>query len=213
MMTTKRTNTPGAHRFPALPSCAALPRAAAAAAAILLGAGLSCAGGSRSHAAEDSGFRVKPSDVVLPADAELGKYRRVIQPFENWTLICDEDLKKLRKVCNIQQDIMAANGAVVFSWSLAATTQGRPMMILRAPARVGEGRMVTLGFAGAKTFDVKMESCDAQVCTGTAPVGPQLRAHIGEGLTVTVTYRVVEFGTVSLDAPMKGLSAAIAAIQ
>jgi invasion protein IalB len=44
-----------------------------------------------------------------------GQYKRTIQPFENWTLICDENLKKKEKVCNLSQIISDASGNQVFA--------------------------------------------------------------------------------------------------
>ena len=52
-----------------------------------------------------SGYRIKPSDVALPPDAKLGEYQRTTRPFENWTLICDENLQARQKVCNVTQII------------------------------------------------------------------------------------------------------------
>ena len=50
-------------------------------------------------------YRIKPSDVAVPPDVKLGDYQRTIRPFENWTLICDENLKARKKVCNVSQII------------------------------------------------------------------------------------------------------------
>lgn len=52
-----------------------------------------------------STYRIKPSDVVLPPEVKLGDYQRTIRPFDNWTLICDENLKARKKVCNVSQII------------------------------------------------------------------------------------------------------------
>ena len=45
----------------------------------------------------NSGYSIKPSEVSVPQGAELGRYHRTIQPFENWELRCDENLKRRRK--------------------------------------------------------------------------------------------------------------------
>lgn len=59
-------------------------------------------------------YSIKPSEVTVPPGAELGRYRRIIQPFENWNLICDENLKTMKKICNITQSIVDQNGQFAF---------------------------------------------------------------------------------------------------
>src|SRR5882757_1793451 len=73
-----------------------------------------------------STYTVKPSDVVIPDGEQLGQYRRVVQPFKNWILICDESLKSKRRVCNLTQSIVDQRGAPVFNWSFVATADGKP---------------------------------------------------------------------------------------
>ena len=87
-----------------------------------------------------SGYAVKPSDVAIPSGETLGEFRRTIQPFSNWTLICDESLKSKRRVCNVTQTIVSAQGTVAFNWSLVATAEGKPLMVMRVPAAVGIGQ-------------------------------------------------------------------------
>lgn len=78
-------------------------------------------------------YWIKPSEVAIPPDVPIGMYRRLIRPFENWTLICDENLKSKQRICNVSQLVVDKAGNTVFSWSLAATAQGKPVMILRVP--------------------------------------------------------------------------------
>lgn len=65
-------------------------------------------------AAPRPSYSIKPSEVTVPPGAELGRYRRIIQPFENWNLICDENLKTMKKICNITQSIVDQNGQFAF---------------------------------------------------------------------------------------------------
>lgn len=163
-----------------------------------------------------SDYAVKPSDVVLPADVPLGQYRRVMQPFPNWTLICDENLKKRQKVCNISQSIVDGHGNTAFSWSLAAAEDGRPFFILRVPAGVGrEGSIVMRLADKGGDVSVAIEGCDTRVCVGYQQVGPRLRAAVGRGGPVGISYTA---GTpagsveVSFFAPLAGLNEALSAI-
>ncbi|GAA3267943.1 hypothetical protein GCM10020258_38780 [Sphingomonas yabuuchiae] len=90
------------------------------------------------------GFRVKPSDITLPEGLPAGQYRRIFQPFPNWTLVCDENLQKKQKICNVARTIQGPDGGTVFSWSLAAAQDGQPIFILRVPTNVGMGGLIRL---------------------------------------------------------------------
>ncbi|SFP71841.1 Invasion protein IalB, involved in pathogenesis [Mesorhizobium sp. NFR06] len=164
--------------------------------------------------AAPSAYRIKASDVAVPPDVKLGEYQRTTRPFENWTLICDENLQARKKVCNISQSFIDQGQALVFSWSLAADEKGKPFMILRTPSAAGAGSKLSLKLAGRKQpVDVQLQGCDASVCVGYVPVGPMLREQIGKETTVQVSYSLPSGATVSLDAPFKGLKTALSAIN
>jgi hypothetical protein len=154
------------------------------AACLLLSGGSSATGQEPSSAA----FTIKPSEVVIPEGAELGKYRRTIHPFENWELRCDENLKAKKKICNITQTILDGQGQFAFSWSLAATENGKPMMILRTRSELGEGKPVTLSFPSRKEpVTVETNGCDSNVCVALLPVGPVMREQIAKESKVQVS--------------------------
>nr|WP_245426485.1 invasion associated locus B family protein [Phyllobacterium bourgognense] len=157
---------------------------------------------------------MKPSEVAIPEGAELGRYRRTIQPFENWELRCDENLKAKKKICNITQTILDGQGQFAFSWSLAATENGKPLMILRTRSELGEGKPVTLSFPSRKEpVAVETNGCDSNVCVTYLPVGPVLREQIAKEANVQVSYSATGETTLVFEAPLKGLSAALAAIK
>jgi invasion protein IalB len=149
-----------------------------------------------------------------PQGAELGKYRRTIQPFENWELRCDENLKAKKKICNITQTILDGEGRFAFSWSLAATEDGKPMMILRTRSELGAENPLILSFPGRKEpMTTLTTACDVNVCVAYLPVGPVLREQIAKGANVQVSYNDTAETTLVFEAPLKGLSAALAAIK
>ncbi|MXQ14479.1 invasion associated locus B family protein [Microvirga makkahensis] len=159
-------------------------------------------------------YRVKPSEVVVPPDVKLGQYRRVIRPFENWTLICDENLDARQMVCNITQVIENQAGRMAFSWSLAATKDGKPYMILRTPPTIGSNTPVSLQFEGRpEPIDVRIDGCNEIVCVGMLPVGPLLREQIDKAGTPRVSYLTAAGETVTIPAPLKGLAMALKAIK
>jgi invasion protein IalB len=152
--------------------------------------------------------------VVIPEGAELAKYRRTIQPFENWELRCDENLKAKKKICNITQTILDRQGQFAFSWSLAATENGKPLMILRTRSGLGEGKAVILSFPSRKEpVTIETNGCDANVCVALLPVGPVMREQIAKEANVQVSYKDTAETTLVFEAPLKGLAAALAAIK
>lgn len=161
-----------------------------------------------------SGYRIRQSEVAIPDNATLGQYQRMIRPFENWTLICDENLKARQKVCNVTQTIENQAGQIAFSWSLAATPDGKPYMILRtAPVAKSDG-VVSLTFEGRKEpVKVQLDGCNQAVCIGMLPVGPIMREQISKNSAPTVSYPIRDGRTVSVTATLKGLSKAVGAIN
>ncbi|HEX8047504.1 invasion associated locus B family protein [Rhizobium sp.] len=161
-------------------------------------------------------YSIKPSEVVLPEGVAPGQYRRIIRPFNNWTLICDENLKKKQRVCNITQTIVDARGAMAFSWSLAGTSNGNPIMIIRVPASVGKGNPVQISFSSQKNpVNAKTEDCDQTVCLILQPVGPVLREQINKQVDVRITYANPANGNdpIVIGTTLKGLPTALAAIK
>jgi invasion protein IalB len=161
--------------------------------------------------AGDQPFRVRLTDIAIPAGASLGEVRRTIQPFPNWTLICDENLKARTKVCNVTQSFVDAAGATAFSWSLAATEGGKPLFILRAPASVGPDGTISVKPASGKPLAAAVQACDAAICIATLPFGRALGDEITRGEPVTISYDAGR--PVALSAPLNGLAKAIAAID
>lgn len=173
------------------------------------------AGGTSAAGQEQAtDYALKPPEVTVPSDVPLGQYRRVIQPFQNWTLICDENLKAKRKVCNITQSFVDRAGAMVFSWSLAADDKGKPFMILRVPVGVGTSGRISLNFAEReRPVKIDIEDCDAAVCVGYVPVGPILREQIGKAATARISYSTASGHAAIVDAPFRGLANALSAIN
>ncbi|MBR0938997.1 invasion associated locus B family protein [Bradyrhizobium jicamae] len=155
-------------------------------------------------------YIVKPSDVAIPEGETLGRFRRTIQPFRNWTLICDESLNARRRVCNITQAIINPQGAVAFSWSLVATDDGKPLMMMRVPAAAGSGQPIELTM-GEKPDRIiaRTDRCNASFCFATIAIGDVLKRHIRAATTCVVTYQLPQIGPVVLNAPLDGLVAAL----
>ncbi|MGO4566492.1 invasion associated locus B family protein [Rhizobium sp. 2YAF20] len=164
--------------------------------------------------ASSSDYRIKPSEVVVPPDLKLGDYQRTIRPFENWTLICDENLKVRQRVCNVTQIIENQAGQVAFSWSLAATKAGNPYMILRTAPVARSDSPISLTFEGRKEpLQIQLDGCSNAVCIGMLPVGAIMREQISKNATPTISYPTTDGKTVSVTATLKGLSTAVKAIK
>lgn len=177
---------------------------------ILLGGGSAAVGQEPPAPA----YRIKASDVVVPADAPLGQYRRIIRSFENWALICNENLEAHQKVCNITQIVEDRTGSTVFSWSLAATGDGKPYFLLRTPPTTRSDGALSLQFEGRRSpVEVALQGCNEVVCIGMVPVGPILREQIGRGADSRISYVTATGETVTITASLKGLSKFLAAIN
>lgn len=165
-------------------------------------------------AAQPSAYAVKPSDVVVPEGETLGDFRRMIQPFRNWTLICDESLKSKRRVCNVTQSIVNAQGAVAFNWSLIATADGKPLMAMRIPAAAGVGAQIELAMGDSPDRIVaQTDRCDANFCFATIAIGNVLRRHIRAATPCLVSYQLPQGGPIVLEAPLDGLSGVLAKLK
>jgi invasion protein IalB len=159
-------------------------------------------------------YRIKPSEVAVPPDVKLGQYRRTIRPFENWTLICDENLQARQMICNVTQVIEDHAGKMAFSWSLAATKDGKPYMILRTPPSVGGDGQISVQFEGQrKPVDVRIDACNEVVCVGMMPVGPLMREQIKKAGTPTISYLTASGETITITVLLKGLATALEAIK
>lgn len=161
-----------------------------------------------------SGFRIRPSDVSLPDNAKLGMYQRTTRPFENWTLICDEDLQTRKRVCNVTQIIENQIGQMAFSWSLAATREGKPYMILRTAPIADARGAISLKFDGRKDpVRVELDGCNQSVCVGMLPVGPIMREQISKNASPEISYPTRDGKTIAVTATLTGLSNAVESIK
>lgn len=180
-------------------------------AAGLLGlAFLLCGAGAPARA--EAVLRPKPPDFA--SSGGPGETRRIIHPFGDWTLICDENVKKKRKVCNVSQSFVDGAGQTVFSWSLAATASGSPVLIMRARNDgTADVRNVKLTLPGlAKPQEVWLSACEATLCIGYQEVG----AELGKGLRAAgnAELRIMQAGQpLSVASDLKNLNAALAALK
>lgn len=175
---------------------------------------------SAAAAQQAESYSVKPSDVAIPDGVAPGRYLRTIRPFGNWTLICDENLERKQRICNVSQSIVDKRGATSFSWSLAATVEGRPVMILRSPPSVGVGRRIEIGFVDGKgTLVAQTTECDVNVCLALLPVDARLKARIETAALAMISYDVgggssggSQTRKLLFHAPLADLAAALGAI-
>lgn len=170
--------------------------------------------GAYAQPAPPAGYAVKPSDVAIPEGETLGEFRRMIQPFKNWTLICDESLKSKRRVCNVTQTIVNAQGAVAFNWSLVATPDGKPLMLMRIPAGAGVGARIELAMGDMPDRIIaQTDHCDAGFCFATIAIGNVLKRHIRAATLCLVSYQLSQIGPVVLEAPLDGLSVVLTKLK
>jgi len=156
-------------------------------------------------------YAVKPSEVAIPDGETLGEYRRIVHPFKNWILICDESLKSKQRVCNVTQSIVDQQGTVAFNWSLVATADGKPLMIMRIPAAAGVGQTIELAMGDRPDrIRVQTDRCDQAFCHAVIAIGDMLKRHIRAGTTCVVSYVLPPAGSITIQVPLDGLFAALA---
>ncbi|WP_404976305.1 invasion associated locus B family protein [Agrobacterium larrymoorei] len=159
-------------------------------------------------------LRIKEPDVKVPKGLDPGEFRRIIQPFENWTLICDENLRDKTRICNVTQTIIDQTNRVVFSSSIAATRGGQPFMIIRTLPGLDEKATITLDVPDGKgLLHISLDGCTESVCVGKVPVGPRLRPQIDRGNSIRFSYSTPDKHTVSVLIPLKGINDAVSAIR
>lgn len=159
-------------------------------------------------------YRVHPPEGSPPPGEAPGDTRRTIQAFGAWTLICDENLRRRRRVCNASQSIVDGDGAFAFSWSLAATSEGAPVFVVRAPVGAWSAHTVGLAFGTAEETVIRLESCNASLCLGFLPVSEAVRRAIAERAAVRIRYRRSDGAApAAIATSLDGLGTAIASIK
>ncbi|WP_162249982.1 invasion associated locus B family protein [Methylobacterium sp. Leaf456] len=154
-----------------------------------------------------AGFRLKPTEGA-PTDSGV---RRVIQTFAGWTLICDE--AKRTRVCNVSQTILDHDGAFAFSWSLAATSGGEPVFVVRAPVMDFPAHTVTVAVESTETV-IRLDRCDARLCLGFLPLDAALVKGIKNRGSAAIRYRIAEGARpVTFTTSLDGLKAAMASLR
>lgn len=159
-------------------------------------------------------YSLKASDVALPNGVKPGHYQRVTRPYRHWTLICDENLEKGQRICNISQSFVDKNGRGVFSWTLAANQAGAPFLILRASKEGSAPGSVLLDLKdGGPEIKVAIAGCNESVCVGYQGVDDRIRRAIAAGYSVQVKFpRADPAMLVTIDAPLSGLDEALGGI-
>ena len=86
-------------------------------------------------------------------------------------------------------------------------------MILRTRPGLGMKKPIMLTFPGRKEpVMVETYACDPSVCVALLPVGPVMREQIAKAANVQVFYQDTA-EPLAFEAPLKGVSAALAAIK
>lgn len=88
------------------------------------------------------------------------------------------------------------------------------MMILRTRPGLGVKKPVMPAFPGRKEpVSVETYACNPGVCIALLPVGPILREQIAKASIVGVSHEAAPAEVLAFDVPLKGVSAALAAIK
>lgn len=167
-----------------------------------------------SHSQEtDKSYFARPPEISVP-DGEAGKIRRAIMQFNNWTLICDEDIPAKKQVCNVTQAIVDAKKNVVFSWSLAASNDGQPFFLLRTLPVADKNKPVQIFFPNLKDpINANYIDCNQSLCLAQIKVGAILSAQISTGSLAFISYSLKNGNKFQFYAPLNGLKEAVQSIK
>jgi invasion protein IalB len=147
---------------------------------------------------------VEPGKAIPPGDL-----LRTTRIFPNWNLNCEVLLSEARHLCAVELRSVDAQGRQVFSWSIALSTTGSPLIILRVPADIspGYGLHMVIG-AFTTILKPRREDCTPSACQMVAPFETALR-------TLMVSQEKIGFSlerdgvVLQIEAPLAGLSEAL----
>jgi invasion protein IalB len=167
---------------------------------------------AQSASGAEESYRLKPFDHA--PTAQNGEVRRSLQPFQGWTLICDEQVKQRTRVCNVSQVLVnSSSGEMAFSWTLAGTKAGEAVMIVRMPRAEGTVRWIGLKLDGmAKPVDVALTSCDQRVCLGFVGMNKEFTQALRRGGPAEVIF-TEEGRFKTIPTSTAGLSAALRSVR
>ncbi|AQS40857.1 MAG: Invasion associated locus B family protein [Candidatus Tokpelaia hoelldobleri] len=158
-------------------------------------------------------YTIHPPALSVPA-GPAGSVRRSVMQFEKWTLLCDENRRQGHAVCNATQSVHNKDGVVVFSWSLAASNDGRPFMLLRALPQADKTTALNIMIKTVrKPLAIAWQTCDDKACLAQIPLGADLLAQIDKGHSVYISYKLQRGQKIIFEAPFKGLKEAVASIR
>jgi invasion protein IalB len=146
----------------------------------------------------DDGKAIAPGDLL-----------RTTRMFPNWNLNCEVLLSQGRHLCAVELRSVDSQGRQVFSWSIALSVNGSPLMVLKVPANISQSYGLHMVIGPYTTvLKTRREDCSPIECRIVAPFESALR-------TLMVSQEKISFSleregaALQIDAPLAGLSDAL----
>jgi hypothetical protein len=147
---------------------------------------------------------VQEGKIIDPGDL-----LRTTRIFPNWNLNCEVLLSQGRHLCAVELRSVDAQGRQVFTWSIALSTDGNPIIIFKVPSDLDQGYGLRMMIGNLTTIlTPRREDCDASDCRLMAPFETALR-------NLVVSQQKIGFSLkrgnaiLQIEAPLAGLSEAL----
>ena len=142
-----------------------------------------------------------------------GDILRTTRIFPNWNLNCEVLLSQGKHLCAVELRSVDAKGQQILAWSIALSSSGDPIMILRFPSDADRtyGLRMTIG-AFTTVVTPQPQDCSPSECRMIAPFETPLRALMGAQAKVVFTL-TREGQTLKIDAPLAGMAEALDAAR
>jgi invasion protein IalB len=160
---------------------------------------------------------VKPLKIASLTDdgeeIEAGDILRTTRMFPNWNLNCEVLLSQGKHLCAVELRSVDAKGRQIFSWSIALSADGEPIMILKVPSDIDRSYGLRMSIGAFTTLLAPQPGdCSASECRMVAPFETPLRTLMVS--QAKVTFALTREGqTLKIEAPLAGMAEALDAAR
>ena len=144
---------------------------------------------------------------------EAGDILRTTRIFPNWNLNCEVLLSRGKHLCAVELRSVDVKGQQIFTWSIALSSTGEPIMILRIPSDADRSYGLRMSIGAFTTILVPQpQDCGPAECRMIAPFETPLR-------TLMMSQKQISFSltrdgqTLKIDAPLAGMAEALDAAR
>ena len=157
----------------------------------------------------------KPAQTAAADAAETAPRRTETVVYDNWTVTCQDTLSKgAPRSCSARLRIVnnkTQQNLVV--WEIGKDAAGKPVFALRVPLGVLMKPGVVLATGAEAPHKLDYALCDPQGCEAAGPFDEPLARELSGAAEATITIVAANGQPVAFKVPLKGIAAAMAALQ